>query len=310
MNVEARARTLPRRVIDTIRRTRMWSPGHRVLVAVSGGVDSTVLLHVLHQTAGAHGAELGVASVDHGLRVESQDEVRRVGETARLLGIPFHDFRLNLEAGANLSARARDGRRAVLTSLGFDFIATGHHEDDQAETVLHNMLRGSGTRGLRGMQLCDGQWVRPLLFEQRSVIEAWARSQGLQWEEDPSNPGSQRGRIRELMPQLDALHGGASRALARSARLLAREDALIDSMVDDAWNGLVLGEGISRSKLSEFHPALQLRILRRLIGSRSVRADPLESVVEGGLSERGVLDLGEGLRLRLEKGVLTVEQSS
>ena len=310
MNVEARARTLPRRVIDTIRRTKMWSHGERVLVAVSGGLDSTVLLHILHQTAGAHGAELAVVSVDHGLRVESKDEVARVGETARLLGLPFHDFHLNLHLGANLAARARDGRRAAMLGLGFDFIATGHHEDDQSETVLHNMLRGSGARGLRGMQARDGQWVRPLLFEPRSVIEAWARSQGLSWEEDPSNEASQRGRIRALMPQLDSLHGGASRALARSARLLAREDALISSMVDDEWDKIVEGEGISRLGLQELHPALQLRILRKLIGCRSVRADPLESVVDGGLMEAGSLDLGGGLRLRLTKGVLIVEEVS
>jgi tRNA(Ile)-lysidine synthase len=310
MNVEGRARTLPRRVIDAIRRTGMWSPGQRVLVAVSGGVDSTVLLHILHQTVGAHGADLGVVSVNHGLRAESMAEVGRVSEIARHIGIPFHEFHLNLESGANLAARARDGRRAAMLSLGFDFIATGHHEGDQAETVLHNMLRGSGARGLRGMQPRDGQWVRPLLFEPRPVIEMWARTQELSWDEDPSNPGSQRGLIRALMPQLDTLHGGASRALARSARLLAREDALISSLVDDAWTGVVRGEGISRMGLSKLHPALQLRILRKLIGSRTVRADPLESVVEGGLLEQGSLDLGGGLRLRLEKGILTVEHSS
>ena len=160
------------------------------------------------------------------------------------------------------------------------------------------------------MQPRDGQWVRPLLFEPRLVIEAWARSQGLRWEEDPSNSASQRGRIRALMPQLDSLHGEASRALARSARLLAREDAFLSSMVDDTYESLVQGEGISRRGLSALHPALQLRILRKLVGSRTVRADPLESVVDGGLQEQGTLDLGGGLRLRLEKGVLTVENAS
>ena len=153
-----RARTLPLRVLESIRRHRLWEPGDRVLLAVSGGVDSMVLLHVVHQMRDAHGGALSVASIDHGLRPESAFEVEQVGRATAALGLPFQPFTLNLEAGSNLQARARDARQAALVSLGTDRIATGHHLDDQAETVLFHLLRGSGARGLQGMQACRAPW--------------------------------------------------------------------------------------------------------------------------------------------------------
>jgi tRNA(Ile)-lysidine synthase len=201
--MSSQARNLQPRVLESIRRCALWSPGDTVAVAVSGGVDSLVLLHLLHRTVSAHGGTLTVLSADHGLRKESAAEVEGVRAVAQSLDIPFVGVRLNIEPGPNLAERARDARKEALLGLGTDRIATGHHEDDQAETVLYHLLRGSGMRGLRGMQPRDGQWVRPLLFESRAVIQTWAEADGLSWVEDPSNPHSQRGQLRRLMPLLD-----------------------------------------------------------------------------------------------------------
>lgn len=300
-------RTTQRRVLDAVQRLGLWQPGDTVCLAVSGGVDSMVLMHLMHRTQRAHGAQLSVVSIDHGLRAESGREVGMVEAAAIALNLPFHAVRLNLRPGPNLAERAREARQNALRDRRTDWIATGHHRDDQAETVLYHLLRGSGMRGLMGMQAKSGPWVRPLLFEPRAALQQWAEANGVEWSEDPSNPGSQRGTLRELMPRLDAVHGGASRALARSARLLASEDAWVEALVDDEWAALVDDSGLDRVALASRHPALQLRLLRRLVASTRVRAEPLESVVSGALMQGGRLDLGGGLVMVCSGGRLKVE---
>lgn len=309
MSVTDRARTLPRRVLESIVRQQLWSAGDRVLVAVSGGMDSMVLMHLLSRLCDAHKGELEVASVDHGLRSESAAEVRTVAAAARQLDLKCHTLCLNLDAGPNLGLRAREARQEALLALGHHRIATGHHQDDQAETVLQHLLRGAGMTGLSGMKAASGHFCRPLLSEPKAVLRAWAEAEQITWVEDPSNAASQRGQIRTLMPKLDALHGGASGALARSARLLAHEDALLQKLTDDAWSTVSLGVGLDREALACQHPAIQLRLLRRLIAHVPARvgSDPLEAVLEGALMTPGRLDLGAGWVLILANGRLVVE---
>lgn len=281
--VQKRARTLPMRVLESIRRQGLWAPGDTVLVAVSGGLDSTVLLELLVDLADAHGGQLSVASVDHGLRPESAHEVARVGRRARALGVPFHPMSLQVEPGPGVAARARDARWAALERIGTHVIATAHHRDDQAETVLQHLLRGSGARGLRGMRARDGQRVRPLLSEPREVLQRWAEDRGLTWDEDPSNPDSERGRIRALFPQLDALRAGAASGLARSARLLARDDAFLDALVHGVFTDIATEQGIPVPSFQDQPPALQMRLLLRLTNDVphgiTVRADHLERLL-------------------------------
>ena len=308
MSAQQRARTLPKRVLESIRRLPLWTPGDSVLVSVSGGLDSTVLLHLLAELQPAHKAVLEVATVDHGLRPEAAAEAQAVQESARRLGLVCHVIELGLSPGPNLGLRARQARRDALMALGHTRIATGHHQDDQAETVLQHLLRGAGMTGLSGMRPLAEPFCRPLLAEPRAVLVAWAEAQGLCWVEDPSNATSQRGEIRRLMPELDALHGGAVATLARSARLLAQEDALLSGLADSAWSAVTRGAGLDRSALAGQHPAIQLRLLRRLIASVPARvgADPLEAVVAGALMHSGRLDLAEGWALVCQDGALVV----
>jgi tRNA(Ile)-lysidine synthase len=302
-------RTLPLRVLEAVRTHGLWSPGQTVLLAVSGGLDSVALMHLLHRTAGAHGGRLSVASVDHGLRPEAAGEVAAVGRQAAELGLAFRPLAVELTTGANLAERARDARRAVLAGLDTDCIATGHHRDDQAETVLLHLLRGAGTQGLRGMSWWRGPWVRPLLAVPRAELLAWAEAEGLEWVEDPSNPSSLRGRLRAIMPALDALHGGSSASLGRAARLLAREDDLISQLAGLAWREVVVEgldgrTGLSWAGLRAQHPALQLRLLRRLVegGPTQARADQLEAVLLW--KGEGEVGLSQGWSLSVEAGVL------
>ena len=303
------ARTLPRRVLEHIRTGGLWSPGQSVALSVSGGADSMVLLHLLHQTQPAHGGKLSVVTMDHGLRSASRDEVRSVAAICETLSLPCEVFTLGLQPGPGLAERAREARRGVLLNMGVDRIATGHHQGDQAETVLYHLLRGSGSRGLRGMQPQNQVWVKPLLRESKAVLIEWAQMESIDWFDDPSNASSQRGRIRALMPSLDTIQGGAGRALARSARLLAREDGFFSEHVEAIWSDLVVENALDLDGLDRLHPAVQLRVLRKFIGDGRIRAEPLESIVDGALREAGRLDLGYGIRLFSDGICLRVEKT-
>ena len=141
----------------TIRERGLLSAGDHVLVACSGGPDSTALLHVLHRLRGDLGITLCTASIDHGLRPESAEEVAQVGAFAGSLGVPFVAARVDVSAeGPSLQARARDDRYLALHELASSqsagVVAVGHTQDDQAETVLARMLRGAGLRGLGGIE--------------------------------------------------------------------------------------------------------------------------------------------------------------
>jgi len=202
-------RVVLERVLATIRRHQMLAPGMRVIAAVSGGPDSVCLLHVLREL----GIELaGVAHFNHKLRGEASDgDERFVAELARQIGLPFH----REEGGARHTAdnleqalrRARRGFFARLLRGGLaERVALGHTLDDQAETVLFRLLRGSGLAGLAGILpiTADGI-IRPLLDVRRSEVEEFLRERGIAWREDASNwdPAFARNRIRHaLLPQL------------------------------------------------------------------------------------------------------------
>lgn len=212
---------------EAIRRHALWPPGARVVVAVSGGLDSVCLLDLLLVTAGWHGGALEVATCDHGTRAGQADEADFVCAEAARHGLRAHRFALALGAGAS-EATCRDARYAALRSVGADRIAVAHHRGDLAETVLINLMRGTGPRGVGGMVWRSSDVVRPLLGVDRAQLEAWARHRGLEWREDPTNrdPAHLRNRVRhEVLPLLEAIRPGATRAIGRSAARLAAEQA-------------------------------------------------------------------------------------
>jgi tRNA(Ile)-lysidine synthase len=186
--------------------------GTALLVAVSGGPDSMALLHVLAglRSKGAFG--LFAHGVDHGLRPEAAAELELAAELARSLDVPFSRSRVSVRPGGNLQERARLARWAALREaaarLGADRIATAHHADDRAETLLMRMLRGTGTRGLAAMPPRDGDRVRPMITARRRDVEAHVARHRLPFATDPSNrdPRFLRTRVRyELLPVLERL---------------------------------------------------------------------------------------------------------
>jgi tRNA(Ile)-lysidine synthase len=217
--------------------------GDGVAVAVSGGADSLALLHALRALAGPRGWRLAVVTVDHGLRPGSAADAAFVADHAKAIGLPARirtlapaDLDQHRKAGPEGAARA--ARYGALwpaaDELGCRWLATGHTLDDQAETVLLQLLRGAGPDGLAGMAVRGGRLLRPLLGARRAETRACCAAIGLEWREDPTNAGDGplRNRVRQrLLPLLEELRPGATRTLARTAALAADERDWLDRLV-------------------------------------------------------------------------------
>lgn len=204
--------TLITRVTRALREECAVTPSSRVLLALSGGGDSSALLHVLARLVPKLGFALFAHGVDHGLRPEAALELDRAEALCRELGVAFSRTVLTLSAGGNLQARARDARRAALRAaaeqVGADSIATAHHADDRAETVLLRLLRGAGPRGLAVLPARDGLWIRPQLRARKADVLAHLARHGVSYSDDPSNRNARflRTRVRsELLPLLEQL---------------------------------------------------------------------------------------------------------
>jgi tRNA(Ile)-lysidine synthase len=224
-----------------------------VAVAVSGGADSLALLHALRALTGPRGWRLAVLTVDHGLRPGSAADASFVADHAKALGLPARvrtlgpaDLEPHRKAGPEGAARA--ARYAALWTaadkLGCAWLATGHTLDDQAETVLLQLLRGAGPDGLAGMAVRGGRLLRPLLGTRRAETRACCAAIGLAWREDPTNAGDEplRNRVRHhLLPLLEELRPGATQTLARTAALAADERAWLDPVVAEALTATRVG---------------------------------------------------------------------
>ncbi|MGA2435564.1 MAG: tRNA lysidine(34) synthetase TilS, partial [Bryobacteraceae bacterium] len=243
------------RVRAEIARGKMFAPGARVGVAVSGGADSVCLLLVLRELAPEWDLKLCVLHVNHGLRGEESDaDARFVEELAAKFGLEFHcrqaDVRrIAADTGDNLEQAARRVRReffrSFLESGRLKRVALGHTQSDQAETVLFRFLRGSGTAGLAGIRPVTPEgFVRPLLAVTRADVEEYLRARGAGWREDSSNRDLSfaRNRIRhELLPTLTSGWNPALAAvLAGTASVAQDEEEYWRGVVDEVIGGQLL----------------------------------------------------------------------
>ncbi len=203
--------------------------GKRVAVGLSGGVDSVVLLHVLHGLAPRFGYRLGALHVNHGLSPNAGDWQEFCACFCLELDVPFKAMKVKVKKQAHgLEAAARAARRAAFSKAGADAIALAHHLDDQAETVLFNLLRGTGLAGASGMPvqaaLGRKRLIRPLLGVSRAEIRAYAVAHGLAWIEDESNADETLTRNflrRRVGPLVESRFPRWRENLARAARHFA-----------------------------------------------------------------------------------------
>jgi len=243
----------------------------RLLVAVSGGLDSVVLLYLLRHSEPPAG-RIAAAHFDHAMRPGSAADAQWVRGLCTAWDVPLEVGRADHPLRAE--ADARDARYRFLRSAarraGAPLILTAHHADDQAETVLFRVLRGTGLKGLAGIRDRAGSVARPLLPFWRAELAAYARDAGLAWREDPTNRtlSPRRNRIRnDLLPRLERdVSPGARRSLVRLARIAADADRIVDRATEPLLraartpsDGAVL---LARAPFREYHPPLAARALR------------------------------------------------
>ncbi len=263
--------------------------GKRIAIALSGGLDSVVLLDILHELRASRELSLSAVHVNHQISALAGEWEAFCRSICDQHGIALTVQRVQVTPdGSGVEAAARRLRYRAYASVEADYVALAHHLDDQAETFLLQLLRGAGPKGLAGMPVVRQQEaaanargntpliLRPLLDVRRSQIAAYARSKGLQWVEDDSNADSRfdRNYLRnDLLLQLDARFPGYRETLARAARnladhvLLAEELARIDAQSLDR-------SAISAERLRQLSDARALNLLRQLFSDRGLPMPP------------------------------------
>lgn len=322
------------RLVQIVRRS--WKqlgfrPESVVLVGFSGGRDSTALLAALRPIV----ANLQAVHVDHAVRVDSASDSEHVADVVQRLGVPLTTVRLaddvaSIHPGVGLEEALRRERYRVFAevaeTIGADVVALGHHAQDQAETVLLHLLRGSGLSGMVGMrpmsELSIPWWGnakprvlrvwRPLLQMSPIDLDAFVTTSGLPIVEDQSNLDRRfrRNAIRhDLLPVLEEVSPGSVGNLVRFGSLVSDEDAFLESLAVS-----VLGDGpdLDRSVLVNQHVVVRRRMiriwLRRHLGEIEVSRDRIDAVVDAASLQRGpmTIEIGGGWSVRLDRESLSV----
>jgi tRNA(Ile)-lysidine synthase len=275
-------------------------PGAPVVVLLSGGADSVCLLDLAQRISG----EVTALHVDYGLRDSAAEDAAYCDALCVRLGVPLQIHRPRRPEG-NLQAWARDARYAEAVRLAGERdadVAAGHTASDQVETVLYRLAASPGRRALLGMRPRDGRLIRPLLGVWRADTEAWCAEHGLSWREDPTNASDAFARNRarhDLIPALCELHPAAEANVLRTVELLRDEAAVLDAAVTAVL--AEAGDPPAVTHLRALPPALARLVVVRLAGGAPVghRTDEILA-----LAEHGALDVGGGLRARIEGGRL------
>jgi tRNA(Ile)-lysidine synthase len=257
--------------------------GERILVGLSGGGDSSALVHVLSGLSEELGISVVAHGVDHGLRPEASRELDGAEALCRSLGVPFGRTRLALAPGGNVQARARDGRLAALKeaadAAGAGRIATAHHADDRAETVLIRLLHGAGPEGLwvlPPVQSAPGEratFIRPMVRARKRDVRLHLERHRIPFVEDPSNLDRRFLRVRvrlELLPLLEEL------SPAIVAHLTGLSDELGNDPVPEVVDGQGLPVRLRRAHVQSIRRALRLGHWESILisGGRELTVDP------------------------------------
>ena len=317
---------LQEKVEESLEAASLLKPTSVILAALSGGADSLALFLALHRLADKHGFELRAAHLNHGLRgAESEADAAFVEGICSQFSVPLVSHKVDV-AGVRARRRlsweqaARIARYDFLTRVvletGASAIALGHTSDDQAETVLLHLLRGSGVRGLRGM-LPLSSWrtahgsatlARPMLNVSRRETEAYCLEHGLTPRLDSSNLEERftRNRIRrKLMPQLEEFNPSVKRSLLRLARTVAQDVAYLDQQTASVWSSLAVveqdGVRLDRHAFKAQHPSLQAHVLHRAYAQTAGEASGLSMAQIETMKE--LAEKGAGRFLSLHGGV-------
>ena len=263
----------------TIEQFHMCLPNATIVVGVSGGADSVALLHLLCALREEKNWQLQAVHVHHGLRgAEADGDCAFVEGICEAWGVACRVFYFDVREEARKRGLGEEETGRLLRYESFremagteGQIAVAHHQNDQAETILMRLCRGTGLAGLQGMQPMNGDIVRPLLFCSREQIEEYCAQQGLEFCQDSTNleNGYTRNRIRNrVLPELRAVNAQAVAHIAQSASRLAVDEDYLTQEAETLFEGLCVEKGddllvLEREALAVLHPAMSSRVLRK-----------------------------------------------
>jgi tRNA(Ile)-lysidine synthase len=291
--------------------------GERVVVGLSGGIDSVVLLDVLARLAPRIGFTVEALHINHGLSPNAKEWARFCRAYTRELGVRFRLTTVKIGKGNSVERAAREARYAAFRESRADHVALAHNQDDQAETLLLQLLRGAGVKGLSAMRevrhASHGTLLRPLLEVPRARIEAYAARRKLRWIEDESNDDTHytRNWLRhELLPRIEARVPSYRGALERTARHAAEASVLLDDLARLDLEDARENESLRVEALRRLTRARAKNLLRFLIAANGWRmpdADRLEEALRQVLAARPDRNVAVGLgdcELRRHRGLV------
>jgi len=296
------------KVFSYIDRQQMLTPGMEVLVGFSGGADSTALLLLLKEYGEKHHIGVRAVHVHHGIRGESADRDQAFcAKFCQERGIPLRMYRRDVPAYAaahhmSLEEAGREVRYEIFSRCledGFgERVALAHHQNDQAETMLFRLSRGTGLRGLCGMEPVRLPYIRPLLCVTRQEVTDWLVSRHISWVEDESNQETEyaRNRIRKtILAPMEAAWPGTVARLSGTAERLREVEEYLTYETDRAWNRYAKAVNddyaIDLQAFTELHPAMQKLVLRKgmelLTGGKDLEAVHVEQLLQLVHGKRG-----------------------
>ncbi len=299
---------------------RHVAPNDRLVLALSGGMDSVVLLHLLHACQAQYAFQLACVHVHHGLSPHADKWVSFCEQRCRVAGVPLsiHRVTINRNDPAGLEAAARAQRHLVFASIEADFVLTAHHQNDQAETFLLQLLRGSGPKGLAAMAELrqhtgwSAKQLRPLLNIPRTEIEQYAQASALDWVEDESNIDTAytRNYLRHTMlPLLAGRFPAAVSILARSAALQADAAELLEDLARIDAKLCVAGDRLDCASLAKLPLARATNLLRWFIDRHGLRMisqrrldESLRQLLHAATDAHPSITINPGTELRRYRG--------
>lgn len=323
------------KVLYTIQTSHLFEQGEGVVVGISGGYDSVCLLHVLHSLSKTLQIKLYAVHINHMLRgMEANADEQYAAELCRELGIPFSAIQVDVSAmaeerGVSLEQAGRDVRyrefHKYAQDVGAAKIAVAHNRNDQAETVMMHIIRGSGTAGLVGMEYRRGIIIRPILDITRDEVEKYCREAGLSPRTDSSNLTEEftRNRVRlGLLPYINKNFGiNMVDSLCRLSVHAAEDNSFIDQCAQDAYNDVISNKKVGiiemkAEKLSALAPAIRNRVFKLAIIHVAGSSTGISSIHYGSLSELVIkgrtgaqAELPCGIRAIYSYGILKIIDS-
>ena len=317
-----------------VEKHELINPGDHVLIAVSGGVDSMLMFYLLDQLKDEIGFIISVVHINHGLRgSDSEGDELFVSNICEKRGVPFFSVRWSgVEKGDNLQEAARNFRydsfAEIAEKIEANRVALAHNLNDQAETVLLNLIRGAGLDGICGMSLKKNlreglSIIRPLLEVSRVEIEEVAEKEGVEFRKDLSNDQTKytRNFIRhKVMPLIQEINPNATRSIANMTKLLQVDESYIQTVVTECLDEIKISEKgaeivLDNFRFKELDPAIRTRILKlaysKISGSvAGITRDHLLKMDEIATGDKkdGEYNLPNSLKFRRKNGSISIDK--